>query len=145
SGLVAGLVGITPASGFVAPWAGALIGLACGVLCYFAVVAKEKLGYDDSLDAWGVHGVGGLLGALLTGVLAEKALNPEAGKDGVIAHNAGQMVPQLVGVLAVGAYAAIVTFVLLKLIGAVFGLRVAPSDEREGLDSTEHGETGYAL
>ncbi|WP_441291067.1 ammonium transporter [Sorangium sp. KYC3313] len=144
SGIVAGLVGITPAAGFVAPWAAVVIGLLAGVVCYFAVVSKERLRYDDSLDAFGVHGVGGLLGAILTGVFAEKALN-EGGRDGVIAGNPGQLVPQLVGIAAVGLYAAIVTFVLLKLVDKLIGLRVPESDEREGLDATEHGETGYAL
>lgn len=144
SGLVAGLVGITPAAGFVAPWAACVIGFAAGVVCYVAVVSKERLGYDDSLDAFGVHGVGGILGALLTGVFAEKALN-EAGKDGLLFGNAAAMIPQVVGILAVGAYAAIVTYVLLKLIDKLVGLRVPAADEREGLDATEHGETGYAL
>ena len=144
SGLVAGLVGITPAAGFVAPWAAAVIGGLAGVICYAAVVFKDKLGYDDSLDAFGVHGVGGLLGALLTGVFASKALN-EAGRDGLVHGNPGQMVPQLLGVVAVGAYSAVVTFVLLKVIDKLVGLRVPIPEEREGLDSTEHGETGYAL
>ena len=144
SGLVAGLVGITPAAGFVAPWAAAIIGAAAGAVCYLAVISKEKLGYDDSLDAFGVHGVGGALGALLTGVFASKALN-DAGRDGVLHGNPGQMVPQLVGVVVVGAYAAAVTWVLLKIIDKLVGLRVAVPDEREGLDSTEHGEQGYSL
>jgi Amt family ammonium transporter len=144
SGLVAGLVGITPAAGFVAPWAAAVIGALAGLACYAAVVSKERLGYDDSLDAFGVHGVGGLLGALLTGVFAEKAMN-EAGRDGLFAGNPGQMIPQLAGIAAVGAYAAIVTYLVLKLIDKVVGLRVPVSEEREGLDATEHGETGYAL
>jgi Amt family ammonium transporter len=144
SGLVAGLVGITPAAGFVTPWAAALIGAAAGVVCYLAVVGKERLGYDDSLDAWGVHGVGGALGALLTGVFATKAVN-DAGRDGALYGNPAQLVPQVVGIVAVGLYAAAVTWVLLKLIDKTIGLRVAVADEREGLDSTEHGETGYAL
>ena len=144
SGLVAGLVGITPAAGFVAPWAAAVIGGLAGAACYAAVVWKERLGYDDSLDAFGVHGVGGLLGALLTGVFASKIYN-EAGRDGVIAGNPAQMIPQVVGILAVGAYSAIVTWALLKLIDKIVGLRVPVPEEREGLDSTEHGETGYAL
>jgi len=144
SGLVAGLVGITPAAGFVAPWAAAIIGGLAGLVCYAAVVYKEKLGYDDSLDAFGVHGVGGLLGALLTGVFSSKALN-EAGKDGVIHGNAGQMIPQLAGVVAVGVYAAVVTFVVLKLIDKLVGLRVPVPKERENLDSTEHKKTDYAL
>jgi Amt family ammonium transporter len=144
SGLVAGLVGITPAAGFVAPWAAAAIGGACGVVCYAAVVYKEKLGYDDSLDAFGVHGVGGLLGALLTGVFASKAFN-EAGGNGALYGEPKRMVAQLIGIGAVGVYAAVVTFLLLKIIDKLFGLRVPANDEREGLDSTEHGETGYAL
>jgi Amt family ammonium transporter len=92
-----------------------------------------------------VHGVGGALGAILTGVFTQKALNPEGGKDGVFFGNPGQMVPQLVGVVAVGAYSAIVTFIILKVVDKVVGLRVPVADEREGLDSTEHGEQGYAL
>jgi Amt family ammonium transporter len=144
SGLVAGLVGITPAAGFVAPWAAAVIGFAAGVLCYVAVVAKERFKYDDSLDAFGVHGVGGALGAILTGVFASKALN-DGGRDGLIAGNASQVGIQVLGVAAVGAYAALMTFVLLKVIDKLMGLRVPVEDEREGLDSTEHGETGYAL
>jgi Amt family ammonium transporter len=144
SGLVAGLVGITPAAGFVAPWASAVIGGLAGAACYAAVVWKERLGYDDSLDAFGVHGVGGLLGALLTGVFASKIYN-EAGRDGLIAGNPAQMIPQVVGILAVGAYAAVVTWILLKIVDKIVGLRVPVPEEREGLDSTEHGETGYAL
>jgi Amt family ammonium transporter len=144
SGLVAGLVGITPASGYVAPWAAAVIGAAAGVVCYVAVVSKERLGYDDSLDAFGVHGVGGALGALLTGVFADKALNDKGG-DGVLHGHAAQMVPQVAGVVAVGVYAAVVTWVILKLIDKLVGLRVPLPDEKEGLDSTEHGEQGYAL
>jgi Amt family ammonium transporter len=144
SGLVAGLVGITPAAGFVAPWAALVIGFASGFVCFFAVIAKEHFGYDDTLDAFGVHGVGGLLGAVLTGVFAQKAVN-EAGRDGALYGNAMQMVPQLEGIVVVGLYAAAVTWVLLKLIDKLVGLRVPASDEREGLDSTEHGESGYAL
>jgi len=144
SGLVAGLVGITPAAGYVAPWAAAIIGFSAGVICYAAVVAKERFKYDDSLDAFGVHGVGGALGAILTGVFASKALNPD-GRDGVLSGNASQLGIQALGVVVVGAYAALVTFVLLKGIDKVMRLRVPVEDEREGLDSTEHGETGYAL
>jgi Amt family ammonium transporter len=144
SGLVAGLVGITPAAGFVAPWAAILIGVAAGIVCYFAVASKEKLGYDDTLDAFGVHGVGGALGALLTGVFANKTLN-DAGRDGLIRGNGGQVVTQLIGIVAVGVYSVVVTYVILKIIDKLVGLRVPVSDEREGLDSTEHGEQGYAL
>ena len=143
SGVVAGLVGITPAAGFVAPWSAIVIGIAAGVACYGAVLLKDKLGYDDALDAFGVHGVGGLAGALLTGVFAEKALN-EAGADGLWFGNAAQLVTQGIAVLASGMYAAVVTFGILKLIDATIGLRVMENDEREGLDSSLHGEQGYA-
>ncbi|AKT37117.1 ammonium transporter [Chondromyces crocatus] len=144
SGLVAGLVGITPAAGFVSPLAALVIGFLSGAACYGAVLLKERLRYDDSLDAFGVHGVGGLLGALLTGVFARKALN-DGGQDGLLAGNPGQLVPQVAGIVAVGLYAAVVTFGLLKLLDKLMGLRVPVPEEREGLDATEHGETGYAL
>ena len=143
SGLVAGLVGITPAAGFVAPWAAVLIGLAAGLACYGGVLLKDRLGYDDALDAFGVHGIGGLAGALLTGVFAEKALN-EAGADGLLSGNAAQLGTQAIAVLASGLYALVITFGILKLIDATIGLRVAENDEREGLDLTLHGEQGYA-
>ena len=145
SGLVAGLVGITPAAGFVAPWAAMIIGLLAGAVCYGGVILiKERLHIDDSLDAFGIHGVGGLLGALLTGVFADTTINA-AGRDGVIKGNVAQMVPQIAGIVAVGAYAAAVTFAILKLVDKTVGLRVPTSDEREGLDATEHGEQGYTL
>jgi ammonium transporter, Amt family len=143
SGLVAGLVGITPAAGFVAPWAAVLIGLAAGLACYGGVLLKDRLGYDDALDAFGVHGIGGLAGALLTGVFAEKVLN-EAGADGLLSGNAAQLGTQAIAVLASGLYALVITFGILKLIDATIGLRVAENDEREGLDLTLHGEQGYA-
>ncbi len=144
SGLVAGLVGITPAAGFVAPWAAAVIGFAAGMVCYVAVVSKERFKYDDTLDAFGVHGVGGALGAILTGVFASKALN-DAGRDGAIHGNVSQIGIQALGVGVVALYSGVVTLVLLKLIDKVMGLRVPVEDERQGLDDTEHGETGYAL
>lgn len=143
SGLVAGLVGITPAAGFVAPWSAIVIGVAAGIVCYGGVLLKDKLGYDDALDAFGVHGVGGLAGALLTGVFAEKALN-DAGSDGVIAGNPAQLGTQAIAVVASGLYAAVLTFGILKLIDVTIGLRVAANDEREGLDTSLHGESGYA-
>jgi ammonium transporter, Amt family len=143
SGLVAGLVAITPAAGYVAPWAAIVIGAVASIVCYGAVLAKYKYGYDDSLDAFGVHGVGGLTGALLTGVFAEKALN-DAGNDGLLFGNAKQLGTQVLACAAAAAYAGVVTLVLLKLIDKTIGLRVTPTDEREGLDTTQHGEEGYA-
>jgi Amt family ammonium transporter len=142
SGLVAGLVAITPAAGFVSPMAAIAIGLLGGVVCYGGVLLKGRFGYDDALDAFGVHGVGGAFGALITGVFASKAFN-EAGNNGLLHGNGSLFVTQLIGVAAAAAYSAVVTFVLLKIINAVIGLRVDADAEREGLDATEHGENAY--
>ncbi len=144
SGCVAGLVAITPASGFVSTVPAVLIGLAGGAICYFAVaVVKSKLGYDDSLDAFGVHGVGGTWGAIATGLFASKAVNP-AGADGLFYGNAGQLTTQLIGVAASWAFAIVATYILVKAVGAVLTLRATPEQEVQGLDITEHGERGYA-
>ena len=141
SGAVAGLVAITPASGFVNPVGALIIGLAAGVVCYLSAVwMKKLLGYDDSLDAWGVHGVGGALGAMLTGVFASNAINP-AGKGWLIDHNPGQMLIQFYDVAAVFVYCAIATFIILKVIDMIIGLRVSREVEVEGLDINLHGET----
>ncbi|HEX4454701.1 MAG TPA: ammonium transporter [Kofleriaceae bacterium] len=138
SGLVAGLVAITPAAGYVSPMASLAIGMAAGVICYGAVVLKSKLGYDDALDAFGVHGVGGATGALLTGVLARGVLNKGAG-GGI-----DLLGKQAISVAAAGAWAAVVTFVLLKVIDRVVGLRVDADVEYDGLDPALHGESAYA-
>jgi Amt family ammonium transporter len=143
SGLVAGLVAITPAAGFVAPWAAIVIGVAAGFVCYGGVLLKYRFGYDDSLDAFGVHGVGGLAGALLTGVFAQKAMNA-AGADGALFGHPQQLGVQAIAVAASGAYAAVVTWVILKVLHKTIGLRVSDAEEREGLDTTQHGEEGYA-
>jgi Amt family ammonium transporter len=142
SGLVAGLVAITPAAGFVAPWAAIIIGLCAGVVCYGAVVYKTRAGYDDSLDAFGIHGIGGLIGALLTGVFAQKAINENG--SGLIDGNPGQLWVQLIAVAATAVYACVVTFVIVTIVKAVVGLRVTENDETEGLDLTQHGEQGYS-
>jgi len=144
SGVIAGLVAITPASGFVGPMPALVIGFAAGIVCYGAVLLKGRFGYDDALDVFGVHGVGGTLGALLTGVFAATLWNP-AGRDGLLAGNAGQLLTQLIGVAATAAYAVIATWVILKVIDFVVGLRVSEAEEREGLDTTQHGESGYNL
>jgi Amt family ammonium transporter len=142
SGLVAGLVAITPAAGFVPPWAAIPIGLIAGIVCYVAVVLKGRLGYDDSLDVFGVHGVGGLLGALLTGVFAQKAFTP-GNVPGLLQGGTKLFTAQVVGVVAAGGYAIVVTIVLWKIIDAIWKIRVGEQDEREGLDVTLHGEEGY--
>ncbi len=144
SGCVAGLVAITPAAGFVAPLPSVIIGLAAGVICYLAVsVVKAKLGYDDSLDAFGVHGIGGTWGAIATGLFASKAVN-EAGNDGLFFGNPDLVVTQLIGVAASWAIAIVGTYIILKIVGAVMPLRASEEQEIQGLDITEHGERGYA-
>jgi Amt family ammonium transporter len=141
SGAVAGLVAITPASGFVDPTGALIIGIAAGVVCYLAAVyMKKALGYDDALDCWGVHGVGGALGAMLTGAFASNAIN-SAGKGWLIDGNGHQMLVQFYDVAGVFFYDAIVTFIILKLIDIIVGLRVSPEVEVEGLDINLHGET----
>ncbi|HEX5655676.1 MAG TPA: ammonium transporter [Polyangiales bacterium] len=140
SGLVAGLVGITPAAGFVSPMSAAVIGGAAGVVCFGGVMLKSKLGYDDALDAFGVHGVGGLLGALLTGVLASSGWN-----SAVTVQGAELVVEQAIGAGVTAIYSIAVTFVLLKVLDATMGLRVEEDVEREGLDVNLHGEQGYIL
>jgi len=142
SGAVAGLVAITPAAGFVGPVSAVAIGFVAGILCYGAVNAKVRLGYDDSLDVVGVHGVGGTWGALATGLFASKAVNP-AGADGLVFGNPAQLAIQGVGVAATWVYSFAVTFALLKLVDAVWGLRVSQEDEITGLDLSQHGEVGY--
>jgi Amt family ammonium transporter len=142
AGAVAGLVGITPAAGFVTPLAAIIIGFITGLVCFFAVEYVVRGRIDDALDVFGVHGVGGITGALLTGVFASKAVNP-AGFDGLLYGNPGQLVTQAVAVLAVAAYAAGVTFVLLKIIDATIGIRVSEAEEHAGLDESEHGEMAY--
>ena len=143
SGLVAGLVAITPASGFVGPMSAIVIGLAAGVICYMAVsLVKPMLGYDDSLDAFGVHGVGGAFGALATGLFASKAIN-SAGNDGFFYGNPSLLGTQIVAVVVVAVYAFVVSLILLKVIDWTMGLRVTAEDEMEGLDLSQHGESGY--
>jgi Amt family ammonium transporter len=142
TGAIAGLATITPAAGFVTPMAALVIGMAAGLLCYTALNAKTKFGYDDSLDAFGVHGVGGTLGTVMAGVFATVAVNP-AGANGLLAGNAGQLAVQVEAVLLVAAYSFIVSLVLLKAIDTVMGLRVTKDEETEGLDLTQHGEAGY--
>ncbi len=142
SGAVAGLVCITPASGSCNALAAIPMGLAAGVVCYLACAkVKTKFGYDDSLDAFGVHGVGGTLGALLTGVFASKHLS--SSHYGLLDGMAGQMVPQIVSILATAVFALIGTFIIVKILDATMGLRVSQDDEVQGLDVSQHGEEGY--
>ena len=149
SGAVAGLVAITPASGFVQPMSALAIGLFAGVFCSFMVFAvKSRLGYDDSLDAFGVHGAGGTLGALLTGLFATRLINPAFGKDvatGVIDGHWGQLLNQFAGVAVAWGISIVGTLVLLFVVDKVIGLRVSAEDEAAGLDLSQHNEEGYDL
>jgi Amt family ammonium transporter len=138
SGAVAGLVAITPAAGFVGPMSSIIIGIGAGIFCYVAVgIVKPLLGYDDSLDVFGIHGVGGTWGAIATGLFAS------VGAKGLFFGNPGQLVKQIVGVVATWVLAIVVTFVVLKVLDGLIGLRVAEEEEVEGLDLTQHGESGY--
>ena len=153
SGCVAGLVAITPASGFVQPFPALLIGFIAGIVCYFMVtLVKQKFGYDDTLDAFGVHGAGGTLGALLTGIFATSAINDglkdASGKAmplGWVDGNAGQVLNQAIGCAIAWGLAIVGTFVILKICDAVTGVRVETDQEIQGLDVSQHGEEGYFL
>ena len=144
SGAVAGLVAITPASGFVGPISSIIIGIGAGVFCYFAVVMKNSFGYDDSLDAFGVHAIGGTWGALATGLFASKAIN-SAGNDGLFFGNPGQLIPQIIAVAASWILAIVGTFIILKIVDVTMGLRVAKEEEQTGLDLSQHNESAYNL
>jgi Amt family ammonium transporter len=144
SGAVAGLVAITPAAGFVGPMSAILIGIGAGVICYLAVLVKPRLGYDDSLDVVGVHCVGGVWGALATGLFASKLVN-SAGADGLFYGNPGQFLIQVIAVVVTMAFSFVVSYILFKILDATMGLRVTADDEVAGLDISEHQETGYSL
>ena len=143
TGAVAGLGMITPAAGYVEPWAALVIGVIAGSVCYWAsIVLKNKLGYDDSLDAFGVHGVGGIVGSILVGVFATRMINDVAKGQpvGLVDGNGGQILTQLYGVVVIGLFSAVVTWVILKILDAAIGLRVTQDEEVEGLDTALHGE-----
>jgi Amt family ammonium transporter len=152
SGAVAGLVAITPAAGFVGPMPAMVIGLVAGAFCFFMVATvKARFGYDDSLDAFGVHGTGGTLGALLTGVFAASAINPifkdaqgNTLPSGLIDGHPGQLLNQAIGVIIAWVLAIVGTLVILKIVDATIGLRVTEDEEVQGLDLTQHGEEGYS-
>ncbi|MCL5103375.1 MAG: ammonium transporter [Armatimonadetes bacterium] len=144
SGAVAGLVAITPASGYVGPMAAIAIGGVVSMICYGAIMLKGKLGYDDSLDVFGVHGVGGTWGAIATSLFASKIINP-AGADGLFHGNPALLGKQLIAIISVAAYSFVVTFILLKVISLFTPLRLDKEEEETGLDLTQHGEVGYSL
>ena len=142
TGAIAGLAAVTPASGFIGPFGGFAIGLASGAICWWAsIVIKQAVGYDDSLDVFGVHGVGGFVGTVLAGLFAASVFG---GNQGDLAIGS-QMLTQLTAALITIVYTAVITWVILKLVGAMVGLRVNDDDERIGLDTTLHAETGYDI
>lgn len=145
TGAVAGLVAVTPAAGFVSPLSAICIGIMVGIVCYTAVaVIKLRFGYDDSLDAFGVHGVGGITGALATGLFAQKLINP-SGNNGLFFGNPSLFGIQTIGVLAVIIYSVVITFILLKVLDFFIGLRVSEEEEVVGLDITQHEESAYTI
>jgi len=141
TGVVAGLVAITPAAGFVTPLAAIPIGIVVSIICYYSiVVVKKKLGFDDSLDVFAVHGMGGIWGALATGIFASSAVS---GKPGLFEGNGAQVLTQFIGIVAVAAFAFVVTWMLGKLVDVTVGLRVGQAEETIGLDISQHGERAY--
>jgi Amt family ammonium transporter len=143
TGAVGGLATVTPAAGYVSPLAAIAIGIAAAIVCYYGMLLfKTRLGFDDSLDVFAVHGIGGILGMLSVGVFASLAVN-SAGADGLVAGNGAQLLKQFIGIISVAAYSFAVTWVLGKLIGVTIGLRVGQSEESVGLDISQHGERAY--
>ncbi len=143
SGAVAGLASVTPGAGYVGPFSALLIGLLAGALSYLAITWKGKLGYDDSLDVVGIHGVGGTLGILAVGLLASKAINP-GGADGLFFGNPSQLGIQVLTALTTALFSFVGTYLLLKVIDRVLGLRVSADEERMGLDLSQHNERAYS-
>jgi Amt family ammonium transporter len=144
SGAVAGLVAITPGAGFVSPMSAILIGGVAGIVCFYAVVMKGRFRYDDALDVVGVHGIGGTWGALATGLLASKVVNAD-GRNGLLLGDASTLGIQLVAIVATWIFAALATWLILKLLDATMGLRVSNEDEQMGLDLSQHNEAGYTM
>ncbi|MEM2873007.1 MAG: ammonium transporter [Nitrososphaerales archaeon] len=143
TGTVAGLVAITPASGFVDPLSALAIGFGAGIICYLAVLLKIRMGFDDALDVWAVHGIGGTWGALATGIFASTLVNP-AGNNGLLFGNPSLFGIQVIGVVASWAYSFTITLIILKILDKTMGLRVSPQDEAIGLDMSQHAEEAYS-
>jgi Amt family ammonium transporter len=145
SGVIAGLAGVTPAAGFVSPNSAMIIGVVAGILCYYGVsVLKPRLGYDDSLDVFGIHGLSGTWGTFAVGLFATKAVN-SAGADGLFSGNPRQLLIQIVGIAATWILSGVVTYGVLKILDAVMKLRVSEEEEDIGLDLTQHSESAYTI
>jgi Amt family ammonium transporter len=143
TGSIAGLATITPCAGFVPLWASPLIGIAAGLLCYLAVQLKNKMKWDDALDVWGVHGVGGFIGTILLGVFASKLINPAVTTNGLAFGDTSFFFKELITVVVASVYAFIFTYIMLALINKFVKVRVSEADERIGLDYAIHGEKAY--
>jgi Amt family ammonium transporter len=143
TGSIAGLATITPAAGYVSTRSAVIIGIAAGVVCYYAVGLKNKLQWDDALDVWGVHGVGGALGVILLGVFANKLFNPDGGSNGLMTGDATFFMKELGAVAVAAVYAFVFTYVMLMVIDKITPVKVTPEMEEMGLDETLHGETAY--
>jgi len=144
SGAVAGLVAITPGAGFVSPFAALIIGFLGGTICYSGVLLKERLHYDDALDVVGIHGIGGIWGALATGLFASKLINPN-GADGLLLGNPRQLWIQFISVIVTILFVFVMSLIILKLIDMTVGLRVSEEEEIQGLDLAQYSETGYNI
>jgi Amt family ammonium transporter len=143
TGSIAGLAAVTPAAGYVSTGTAVLIGIAAGVVCYYAVGLKNKLQWDDALDVWGVHGVGGALGVIMLGVFANKMFNPASGSDGLVYGNAAFFIKEIGAVVVAAAYAFTFTYAMLAVINKITPVKVTAADEELGLDQTLHGERAY--
>lgn len=144
SGAIAGLATVTPAAGYVGPLSAAIIGILAGIGCYLGIMAKNRFGYDDSLDVVGIHGVGGVIGLICTGFLASKAVNP-GGADGLFFGNPSQLGLQCIAVFVTIVYSFVISYILLKIVDKILGLRVSETDEIGGLDLSQHDETAYNI
>ncbi|MFA4967396.1 MAG: ammonia channel protein, partial [Candidatus Margulisiibacteriota bacterium] len=142
TGAIVGLAAVTPASGFINPLSAIVIGMVAAALSYYAIIIRMKINFDESLDVFACHGVGGMWGIIATGLFAEKAINP-AGANGLFFGNPGQLGVQLLTAISIAVFSFVVSFVLAKIIDAIFGLRVSENEEDVGLDISQHGETAY--
>jgi len=142
TGAVAGLATITPCAGYVTPTSAVIIGILAGIVCYLAVNLKNRLGWDDALDVWGVHGVGGALGVILLGIMATKAVNP-AGADGLLSGNSSFFLMQLLTIVVSSIYAFGFTFLMLRVLGVFMRVRTTEDEQEQGLDAALHGEEAY--
>ncbi|MGH7594403.1 MAG: ammonium transporter, partial [Gemmatimonadales bacterium] len=143
TGSIAGLAAVTPAAGYVTTSTAILIGVVASVVCYYAIWFKNRLQWDDALDVWGVHGVGGVVGVLALGLFAYRAVNPNGGADGLVHGDAAFFIKEVAAVVGAAVYAFVFTYIMLAAINRITPVKVSPADEELGLDQTLHGEQAY--